>query len=389
LRAATNPKVSWALSDPAPLPVVVRRADAAEETAKHVQRLLVATPLDDSAEWVGKTAPNQEGAQKKAQEIAARDEYAASGARVIPAEVWRTTLAGLSPPLPALTSAEVASVPSSKMGQGSAKRTRVEAAATKKVAAIPPPASASPKYATLLAAFDASLGDKGAQVLAKRRQIGELEAQIELAKEDKNKKEELEKRAEAARADAKKLEQELTLAATLAGARASAEVRALCGPAFVNLRQAVEDASVANGAAALRYPLTAPALLQSAEQMAHVFAADVIEEKTGKRPDTRGLQPGVTLEGGKVQVTINGLSPSELGRLSVAEVTAATAERTQRWVDHAVGLLGTIAATNQVLEVEADLLNALVGGLERAGWKGPPPPTLPTITPKRPERSRS
>jgi len=44
LGAMANPKVAWAIQDPAPMSVVVRRADAAEATAKQVDRILTATP---------------------------------------------------------------------------------------------------------------------------------------------------------------------------------------------------------------------------------------------------------------------------------------------------------------------------------------------------------
>ena len=44
LGAMANPKVAWAIQDPAPMSVVVRRADAAEATAKQVDRILTSTP---------------------------------------------------------------------------------------------------------------------------------------------------------------------------------------------------------------------------------------------------------------------------------------------------------------------------------------------------------
>ncbi|NVL73176.1 hypothetical protein HWN77_26820, partial [Escherichia coli] len=97
-------------------------------------------------------------------------------------------------------------------------------------------------------------------------------------------------------------------------------------------------------AAAVRYPMAATSLLDSAKQMASVYVADVIEEKTGKRPSTAGLTPGVTLEGGKVAITLNGLSQADMGKLSMGDLTTEVASRTTKWVGRAMGLLGTIAA---------------------------------------------
>jgi hypothetical protein len=74
-----------------------------------------------------------------------------------------------------------------------------------------------------------------------------------------------------------------------------AEVREKFGTTVVNLRRAVDDANTSNGAAAVGYPLAATTIRDSAKRMAKVYVADVIEEKTGKRPSTQSLQPGVTM----------------------------------------------------------------------------------------------
>ena len=86
-------------------------------------------------------------------------------------------------------------------------------------------------------------------------------------------------------------------------AKAAPEVREKFGTVLVNLRQAA------------------------------VFVVDVIEEKTGKRPSMAGFQPGVTTSGGKVAITLNGLSASDMGKL-----TTEVAMRTTKWVGHAAGL---------------------------------------------------
>src|SRR5262249_40368070 len=143
---------------------------------------------------------------------------------------------------------------------------------------------------------------------------------------------ELEKSVDEANDAASKMSKDFIPAAKAATQKASPATRDRFGAALVNLRQAVDDAGNANGAAAVRYPLALPGIVDSTKQMVPIFVADVVAEKTGKRPTLQGLQPGVTLEGGKVQLTLNGLSQAELGQLSIADVTGETIRRTQAWV---------------------------------------------------------
>ena len=130
-------------------------------------------------------------------------------------------------------------------------------------------------------------------------------------------------------------------------AKAAPEVREKFGTVLVNLRQAA------------------------------VFVADVIEEKTGKRPSMAGFQPGVTTSGGKVAITLNGLSASDMGKLPMGELTTEVALRTTRWVGRAAGLLGTISATKDLLTFEDDVLAALVDGFKAGGWTPPAATTIP------------
>ena len=421
LGAASNPKVSWALGDPAPMTVVVRRADVAEDTAKHVDRLLMATPVDDDSAWPKKTAPEAGDAKTQAEEIAKRDMYASTGSRVVQAEVWSKSLATVAPApgsAPASSAASQATLTAAEVPAGAAKpgkkpkpdvkdgRAGKEKKKDKPPAAPPPSAApAAPsnaKYASLLAVVDAALVDKYAAVMAKKRAIGDVKVQIAqeeaaldekgISDADKKAHKEkigaLEKSADGMEVEVKGLQKDLVQAVAVASAKATPEVKDRYGVAFVNLRQAVDDAENANGAAALRYPLAVPTLLQSTEQMVHVFAADVIEEKTGKRPDTRGLQPGVTLEGGKVQITLNGLTADDMGKLSPGDVLTETAKRTQAWVSRALGLLGTISANKEVLEFERDVLDATLAGWKAGGWNPPPSPVIPVITPPRPAQAQ-
>jgi hypothetical protein len=111
--------------------------------------------------------------------------------------------------------------------------------------------------------------------------------------------------------------------------------------------------------------------------MAAIYVADVVEEKTGKRPNTSSIQPGVTMEGGKVAITLNGLSQADMGKLTIGDVTTEVASRTTKWVGRAMGLLGTIAATSDMLAFENDVLGALIDGFTAGGWKAPAAATIP------------
>lgn len=417
LAAAANPKVAWAVNDPAPMSVVVRRADVAENTAKEVDRLLTETPANDDSTWVGNVAPEKEDATKQLGELRQHDLYV-GGARVVAAEVWAKSLHSLeamkkdkpsetAPPPPAVAAAPapepqpVAKKEAKKDSKGN-KKAKVEdkpVEAAKPAEPTPAPApsapAGTPKYASLLTAVDKDLGAEWQVVMEKKRGMGDLKTDIaflEAQNDDKSvpqtqKNEnkiairQLEKQVDALEAEANKLEKAFLPKAKAAAQKAPADVRDRVGPALVNLRQAVDDANIANGAAAVRYPMAVSSILGSAKQMAKVYVADVIEEKTGKRPSTAGLQPGVTMEGGKVGVTLNGLSQSDMGKLNMAELTSEVASRTTKWVKRATTLMGTISTTKEVLNLEDDVLGALIDGFKAAGWAPPPAATIPEAPP--------
>lgn len=416
IAAAANPKVAWAVNDPAPMSVVVRRADVAENTAKEVDRLLTETPANDDSAWIGKIAPEKEEATRQLGELRQHDLYV-GGARVVAAEVWAKSLHsieqkkdkpdGAAAPQPAAVAASPAPPPepqpvakkeakkeAKKDAKGN-KKAKVddkpsEAAKPAEPAPAPAPAGA-PKYTSLLAAVDKDLGAEWSVVIEKKRSMGDLKTDIaflESQNDDKStpeaqKKEnkaaikELEKQVDALENEANKLAKAFVPKAKVAAQKAPADVRDRVGPALVNLRQAVDDANIANGAAAIRYPMAASSILDSAQQMAKVYVADIIEEKTGKRPSTQSLQPGVTMEGGKVGVTLNGLSQSDMGKLNVGELTTEVAARTTKWVKRAMALMGTISTTKEVLNLEDDVLGALIDGFKSAGWAPPAPATIP------------
>lgn len=467
LAAAANPKVAWAINDPAPMSVVVRRADVAEKTALQVDRVMTDTPANDDSPWLAKVAPQKEEATAQLGELRGHSLYAVggpgAGARIVPAEVWAKSLAAIEPkdakpavktapassPKPGQEPAEpvakaatpeakpevepVAVAGKGKNGKPSAKGAKKnggkpgtlaknEAKAGKKgskasknapapeptpapepeVAAAPAPVSdktvstsstsaSSAKYPSLLTAIDKDLGTAWAEIMEKKKALGELKAQIAteeaavdakgVSDSDKQAHKKtidgLEKQVSKIEKEADKLTDEFIPKAKASAKKAPADVRDHFGAVLVNLRQAVDDAKIANGAAAVRYPMAATSLLDSAKQMAAVYTADVVEEKTGKRPSTAGLQPGVTLEGGKVAITLNGLSQADMGKLSMGDVTSEVASRTTKWVGRAMGLLGTISATSDMLSFENDVLGALLDGFKSSGWNAPAAATIP------------
>ena len=80
-------------------------------------------------------------------------------------------------------------------------------------------------------------------------------------------------------------------------------------------------------------------------------------------------------------MTLNGLNKSDLGQLSIGDVTKEVASRTGAWAKHALGLLGSISATKEVLGFEEDVLNAILSGFTASGWKAPAPATIPEAPP--------
>ncbi|MEA2747133.1 MAG: hypothetical protein QOI41_1276 [Myxococcales bacterium] len=452
IAAAANPKVAWAISDPAPMSVVVRRADVAEKTAVQVDRVMTDTPANDDSAWLATVGPQKDDATKTLADLRQHQLYAAggpgAGARIVPAEVWAKSLASIEPkavagakaapaapapaaaPAVAAPEADAAAEPVAKSaepavkngkGKGGKKKpgtiAKNEPKPNKKGSknapladkAAAPPADATPapapapvatvtvaqpvasKYPSLLAAINPDLGTAWAEIMEQKKALGELKAQIaaeetaldEKGISDADKKahkktiEGLEKQSDKIEKKADKLTDAFVPKVKEAAKKAPADVRDRFGAVLVNLRQAVDDAKIANGAAAVRYPMAATSLIDSAKQMASVYTADVVEEKTGKRPNTAGLQPGVTMEGGKVAITLNGLSQADLGKTTIGDVTSEVAARTTKWVGRALGLLGTISATSDTLSFEKDVLDGLIDGFTASGWKAPAAATIP------------
>ncbi len=339
LSAVANPKVAWAFGDPAPMSVVVRRADAAEATAKQVDRVLTATPASPDADWLKSVGPKPEDAACDMKALLQEPMYMQSHARVVAAEVWLRTLGDIQ--------------------------------------------STDGSSPNILSIVSADLGNQYAAVLAKEQEVAALDAQITAEKDardakgvsDADKKahdknvDDLKKQKSAKEDEVDPLKKKFLASVKDAAAQTPADKRDAVAAALVNLRQAVDDASIADGAAAVRYPMAITSMLDSVKQMVPVYIADIIEEQTGKRPSTQGLKPDVSLDGTDVKITINGLSKDDMGKISIGDLTTQTIVRTKDWVIHTLGLLPAISSTKDHLNFEQDTLDALLDGFAKNGWK--------------------
>jgi hypothetical protein len=347
LGAMANPKVAWAIQDPAPMSVVVRRADAAEATAKQVDRILTATPASPDAGWLRTVAPKPEDAAGEVKAIKSEPMYAKSHARVVPAEVWARTLAdihstsGSSPNLLAIVSGDLADA-----------------------------------YATI-SAKEADIADAKAQIETEKAAKDAKDASDEDKKEHEKNIDELKKKISGLEDEVDPLRKKFLAAAKDAAQKAGASARDAVGPVLVNLRQAVDDASIADGAAAVRYPLALKSLPDSVLEVVPVLVADIVEEQTGSRPIMNGFKPDVKLDGMDVKLTLNGLSPDDLGKLSLGDLTTEAISRTKKWVIHAVTLIAAVSSTKDALSFEQDTLDALLEGFTANGWKRTAAATIP------------
>lgn len=341
LSAAGNTKVLWAINEPAPMYVVVRRADIAAVTTKEVDRLLTATPTGADSTWMAQVGPDPKVAAGEMKAVSQDPLYASSHARVLAAEVWIRTLPAVQ--------------------------------------------STGGDKPNLLAAIDPSLGDSYASIMAKKQEIATLEAKVDEEKaaagadgvsaEDKKAHNDA---ADKAKADESKAKDEVDPLAKKflasvkdTAAKVPADQQAKFAPAVANLLQALDDADLANSAAAVRYPLAFPKspgkLMDEVKAAVPYIVADIIEEKTGVRPSFTKLDVQVTLAGGTVTVVLNGIGPNEMGQLNMADVTKETISRTTKWVAHATTLLGSVASTKEALSFEHDVLAGL-----QAGFAPPP-----------------
>ena len=351
LGAITNPKVAWAIRDPAPMAIVVRRADAALATTVEVDRLLGSTPASADSDWLTKVAPSSQEAAADMKALSLDPMYKKSHARVVASEVWMRTLpavrgSGKSPNLLAAIDPKVG---------------EAYAAVVANAAAIESLSALADQEDTLAAAKDATPDSKKAHE--------DTKAKLLKQKSD----------AEAALVP---LRTAFVSSLRAAAAKVPEGQRKKLSVAVANLLQALDDAEIANSAAAVRYPLAIQSLPQSVEEVVPILVADILEERMGRRPKLDNLKPQVSLNGTDVSVTLAGLSPSDLGALSMTDLTKEVVVRSGKWVVHAVTLLGTVSSTKDRLVFQESVLNELLGGLGGSATTATliPAPDSPEVT---------
>jgi hypothetical protein len=334
--AMANPKAAWALQEPAPMAVILRRADAARATATNVDRLLSTTGVDASSKWVPKVALKKADAESALKEIGADPDYVVpKGAkiRVVQAEAWAKVLADLCPheskfpSLIATVSPEIATDYADIAGQA------------KKIAKLKADRSAED---TALDAKDISASDK---------------------EEHEKKKTEISDQIEKTEAEYKpKVEAFLAKIKTESG-KAPDGAKKQLSVALVALKRAVDDAKLANSVALMRYPLAMPGMPQELKTQAKRIVADVIEDKTGHRPTLEKFDPDIKLEGGSVKITLNGLPPDALASLKPEAILLDVTTRAKDYVVKVLTLTAYVAETQELLDLETDVIKNTMDGL--------------------------
>jgi hypothetical protein len=320
LAAATNPGAFWAVNDPANLQIVVRRADAALITTAEVNRLLTATPAGKDTPWVASVSPDPKVAAAEIKALQNDPDYGATKARVVAAEVWMRSLGDVG--------------------------------------------ATSGEHPNLLAAIDQSLADSYLAIGLKQAEIASLKADIETEKQgagadgvspaDKKTHEDqakaLQKQVDDAESAVDPLKSKFLAQVKDASAKVSNEDKARYAPAVASLLAALDDADMANSAAALKYPIVIKGLPDALKKVVPEIAMDIVEEQTGARPNLKNLKVNVSVSGGSPTITLDGLG--DVGSLQPAEVIKQTVTRSVAWFTHTLTLLATISSTKDKIGFE-------------------------------------
>ena len=337
LSALTNPEAAWAFEEPAPMSVVVRRAELAHETAEQVDRLMGKTPVDDESTWVPETSLKKDEAQALLASFGTNDTY--------------------------------------NSAKGQKLRVTVAEAYVSRFTTI---CSDEEQHQSLLAAtsdklqpaFDeiARLQDDIAEIETK---IAEVEKKLDDEKTPEGEKEQLEKSKEDLEAQVEKIEEsydpkveKFVALVREESAKVDEKKKKTIAPAVVNMRRAVDEAKNNNSVALLRYPMAVTGLHNELEPTAKRIVADVIEEQVGKRPDMTSLKPEVKLEGTDVKLSLNGLSPSDLASMSIDEILEETTLRMGGYVGRVMILIGYADETQRKLDFQAQVLDAWLEGMK-------------------------
>jgi hypothetical protein len=327
LAAAANPGAMWAINDPATLPVVVRRADAALITTAEVNRLLTATPAGKDTPWIAAVSPDPKEAAADIKALQRDPAYAATKARVVAAEVWIRTL--------------------------------------------PAVGSATGEHPSLLAAIDQNLADSYNAIGLKMAEVASRNAEIETEKQaadadgvspsDKKTHQDriatLQKQSDDASGAIDPLRDAFRAKLKDACAKVSNEDKGRYAVPVGSLLQALDDADIANSAAALKYPLVIKGLPDAIKSVVPEIAMDVVEEQTGVRPKLANVKVSVSISGGKPSVTLDGLG--DLGAVKPEDVVKETQRRAIGWFTHTLTLLATISMTKDKLSFERATLKEM------------------------------
>lgn len=381
------PASIWAdaLSRVAPEPEAAKPAPTEGET----------TPAETNPELVPAALPVEEATRS-----AAAPQPTAAGATPV-ASGDSATAAPDAPPSAADTAAQDGSEPADGVvadqpagdvdpTTGAAEETVAEAPAAAPAETKPVPANQSP---SLLAALSPALAQGSAEVDAKFQAIDQMLEKIrqaELALEAEGVTEEQEQKYEAEitalEAQIEKTAEELqpvqerfVASAKASAAKVPANVRDTYGSALVNLRAAVEAGLEANEAASLRYPVAAGSTLSGGlgglkgelVEAAKANASDYVYEKTGSRMNVGTMSVSLTLDGGDVALTLDGLPVDQVGKIEVDDLVSETVSRTQAFAGKAFTFSSDADNTQRVLEYQASLLDAIIEGFESSGWKSP------------------
>jgi len=327
LAAAGNPGAFWAINDPANLQIVVRRADSALITAAEVNRLLTATPAGSDTPWIASVSPDPKEAAADIKALQNDPDYSVTKARVVATEVWIRTLPNVG--------------------------------------------ATAGEHPSLLAAIDQSLADAFTAVGIKQAEIASLKAQIETEKAagsadgvspaDKKTHDDqvktLDKQVDDADAAVAPLRKTFLDQVGAACAKLSNEDKARYAPAVASLLAALDDADMANSAAALKYPIVVKGLPDALKKVVPNIAMEVIEEQIGVRPNLANLKVNITMNGGTPGVSLDGLG--DIGALKPADVIKLTATRSIAWFTHTLTLLATIAMTKDRITFERATLTQM------------------------------
>jgi hypothetical protein len=327
--ALANPAVLEALNEPAPMGVIVRRAELARGIANDVDRLANEVPLQTAIARA--CSMRAADAEQRLALSGGSAVYAKMPIRVLPVEAWHLELSN------ACTPAAAGATLVDTLGPNTAALYREVASQAALLAELEGDVAKTESQA------DAP-GVSSAQKAQYEARIQALNAKIDAAE---------------AAFDAK----QGRLVASVRAAAAATANKDMVRPAVSNLLHAVKDAETSNSMALGRYPLEAANLSTDLQVAAKRFLADIVEEQTGTRPELAGFSPGVGFKNGKVQLTLNGLTAEQIGNVDFASLVAQTVVRTEHYAVFVLGLAGYIAHTQTRLDFQEKVFEAWSAGL--------------------------